>query len=376
MRKFRLVLLVALLSITAFGGGLLVNAALNSPARVEAAVAPTTNQTASQDFNLDNSDSADVADIDAAATIDMNAMMADGQAMFSPGAFGTMAGPEERGIISSTSNSGNTLMLRNKRVVNLNGQTSIGDASGTVSASSLKAGDYIFALGTVQSDKSLQARWVLRLPPPPQLKHGQVTTTNVAGNSFQFKVGNDTWTASVVSDTKIFKAGKAATLSDIAVNDEVNVLGTVDETAHTIQASAVQDGRPTAPPNPGNFLNGTVSTIDVAGNSFVITETLPGPRQMPKKPGDQSPPSTATGNGTQVKVTVDSNTRYMGQNLKSLTDLKAGDHVVVTGEKQTDGSTKAKTVSVLPAGGPGGNKNGGSDRNSQGGGFFMDRPNG
>ena len=215
----------------------------------------------------------------------------------------------------------------------------------------------------------------MRLPPPPQLKRGQVTTTNVAGNSFQFKVGNDTWTASVVSDTKITKAGKAATLNDIAVNDEVNVLGTVDETAHTIQANAVQDGRPT-PPNPGNFLNGMVNTVDVAGNSFVVTATIPGPRQMPKKPGNQTTPVAATANGTQVKVTVDSNTRYVGQNLKSLSDLKAGDHVVVTGDKQSDGSIKAKTVAILPAGGPGSNKNGGVDRNSQGGGFFMDRPNG
>ena len=150
MRKFRLVLMITLLSVTAFGGGLLVNAALNSPAKVQAAVAPATNQTTSQDFNLDNSDNADVVSTDAAAAPDMNAMVADGQAMFNPGPFSNMAGPEERGIISSTSNSGNTLLLRNKRVVNLSGQTSVGDANGTLSASSLKAGDYIFALGTVQ----------------------------------------------------------------------------------------------------------------------------------------------------------------------------------------------------------------------------------
>lgn len=371
MRKFRLVLIIALLSVTAFGGGLLVNAALNSPAKVEAANIPTTSQATNQDAGVDNN--ADTPDMNAEAAPDMNVMMTDDQSMFNPSAFGPMAGPEERGIISSTSNSGNTLMLRNKRVVNLNGQTSVGDANGTVSAASLKAGDYIFALGTVQSDKSLQARWVLRLPTPPQLKRGKVTTINPAGNLFQFKVGNDTWTANIISDTKISKAGKVATLRDIVVNDEVNVLGVVDETAHTIQARAVQDGRPIPPSNPGNFLNGTVSTIDVAGNSFVVTATMPGPRQMPKKPNDQSSP-TAAANGTPVKVTVDSSTRYVGQNLKSFSDLKAGDHVIVMGEKQSDGSIKAKTVSGLPTGDPrGANKNGG---NSQGGGFFMDRPNG
>jgi hypothetical protein len=393
MKKIRLILIAVLLTITAFAGGLVVSASLNAPNSATAAIdqsslASTVNQDAnSLDAASSNADVNSATDTDTnISNIDAAGVATQSQDSAAPGAPTMMnrmgpptffSGPQVEGIISSTDNSGNTLVLRDRRTVTLNAQTVVGDANGTLSASSLKAGDLIFALGQVQTDKSLLARWVLRLPPPPVPAHpisGKVSAVNVAGNSFQFSVGisNTTWSATISSTTKILKAGKVVSLSDIAVGDQVTVIGKADQVAHTIAATVVQDGQFRPGPMPGNFVTGNVGSIDTNNNSFVVSPTIvarpadvgPGPGQKPGLPTRAS--------ATPVTVIVDSSTHFNGQNLTKLSDLKVGDHVVVIGDKQSDGSFKAKSVTRMPnfpmPGGPqsGGGSGGGSANGNKG----------
>lgn len=351
MKKIRLIIVAIVLTVTAFGGGLLVNAALSTPSNANASSSHLAAVNDASNPALD--DSAASAPDDTSMADMANAMNAMGMSQAMPDfskaggpAVAPGKGPEAGGVISTTAatTNGYTLTLKGTgRVVTINSSTTLGDSNGTINASDLKAGDFIFALGTAQSDGSLTARWVLRLPAPAQAKTGTVSSVNVAGNSFQFTdQSKSTWTVNVTSNTRLAKNGQAIKLSDIAVNDKVVVLGTVDANAHTIAATNVTDGVPNRP-TPGNATAGTVSSIDTANNSFVITPTA---FAMGRGNKNQAQPSS---NNAPVTVSVDSNTRFVGANLKSLSDLKAGDKIIVTGQKQSDGSIKAITVARVPA---------------------------
>lgn len=333
MRRLRFIVVAVVLTVTAFAGGLMVSASLNAPTNVTAAnktinnVAATTSNEVSSAAGLTTATSNQV--------INQNV-----DAIPYPIGVRRVTNPYVQGVISSTiaTNNGYTLALRDRQLINLDTQTTVGDAKGTINAAGLKAGDYIFALGQFQADNSLLARWVLRLPPLPQVQRGQVTLVDAATNSFQFKSGSETWTANLISTTKIFKNRQPATFSQIQVNDDVAVTGSVDVNGHTIQASFVEDG---AFLHPDNAVNGIINTIDSTNNSFTITPTVHLP-MMPLAPGSQPSPQN------QVKVAVDTNTKFLGANSNGLSSLKPGDHVIVIGERQSDGSIKAKSVTRVP----------------------------
>lgn len=371
MKKLKLILVAVVLTITAFAGGLLVNAALNAPSNVSASSAqPAAAISKASNPALDSAasvpdDTSIAAMGDAMNAMGMNQAMPD----FSKAGGPYMApakGPETVGIISTTTatSGGYALTLKGtNRTITLNSSTSVGDSNGTLNAADLKAGDFIFALGQAQSDGSLVARWVLRLPAPPQARTGTVTSVNTAGNSFQFTSQDKiTWTVNISTTTRIVKNGQASSLSNIAPNDKVFVLGSVDTNAHTIAATDVTDGVPNHPV-PGNATAGMVSSINTTANSFVITPTAT--HIARGNQGQNQPISTAP-----VTISVDSNTHFVGANLKSLSDLKTSDHVIVTGQKQSDGSIKATTVARVPASfqrgsGPNGNNQRNKGPNNQ-----------
>jgi hypothetical protein len=255
-------------------------------------------------------------------------------ARFGPGPIGGADSPEVQGIISATTST--TITLNNKRVINVNAQTSYGDANGTLNLPDLKAGDRIFALGKVETDKSLTARWVLRLPALPSVLSGAISSVDTANNTFKFKVGKDNteWTVTVTSSTKITKNGSDIKLSDLTAGDRVAVVGKADKNAKAVEATNVSTGRPPMP-NPGNVVHGKIKSIDTSKNSLVVTVTGPNNTQ------------------TDQTVTVDSNTKFVGNNIKSLADLKVGDEVSAFGAKQSDGSLKAQFVGNGPMPGPG-----------------------
>ena len=248
-----------------------------------------------------------------------------------PGRPFASTGPEVQGAITKVENNGTKLTI-NGRTVNLNDQTTVGDANGTLKVTDLKQGDRVTVLGKVESDNSLTARWVLRLPALPSVVQGTISGLNEAGNSFTFKTRDTTeWTATVTSATVYTRSGQTAKLSDFKVGDQVAVSGLADQTAKKIEAQrVVSGGKSGTPSTRGNSVRGTVKSVDATGNSLVVTEGQ-----------------------TDLKVTVDSSTRFLGQNLKSLADLKAGDAVSVGGTKQSDGSYKATLIARGTVGGPG-----------------------
>jgi hypothetical protein len=259
-------------------------------------------------------------------------------------------GPEAQGTITAVENGGAKLTLNNRRVVNLNDQTVTGDANGTINRSDLKVGDRISAVGKVETDKSLTARWVLRLPPLPTVLNGVVSAVDANANTLKIKVGRDNaeWTVNVSASTTISKTGAAIKLGDLTAGDGVIVVGTADQTAKTIAATSIVSGRPQMggrgnPISRDNFANGAVKSIDAANNRFVISYTV----------------GTTV---TERTITVDANTKYVGNGLTKLADLKVGDGVTAYGDKQADNSLKATTVArtpVIPGRPGGGGRDGG-----------------
>lgn len=379
-KKLQLFLAVSLLTLTAFAAGFMINswaAASKTELTVPAAAAPAPAAVAaapsSDTAALEAAIRANTADEEAPAE-DGGMMVADLEAlaqfaaqepdlMVSQVVTGSRGGPKPGGhgvgpigqdgpyvssVISKVENSGAKLTLKGQQIVNLNDQTVVGDANGTLKREDLKQNDRIIVLGKVETDKSLTARWVLRLPPLPSVLIGTVVSVDAAANSLKVKSDKDSaeWTVSVTASTPISKNGATAKLADLTANERVSVIGKADTTTKKLEAERIVAGQMRGPggsprmPNRDSFVRGTVKSIDVAGNSFVVTE---------KNGQGQA--------DTDRKVVVDSTTRYAGTGLKALADLKVGDTVAANGDKQTDGSLKAKSVSkgtVRSQGGPGG----------------------
>lgn len=248
---------------------------------------------------------------------------------------GAANSPEAHGKITKVENNGDKITVNNNRVINISGSTTIGDANGTLTKDKLKVGDRLTALGTVASDNSLNARWVLVLPALPEAKTG--TVVSVSGNDVKFKLSNgEEWTATLKSDGKVFINGTEGKLADLKANDRIVALGEVNASAKTLQAIRIVSGN-VKQVRVGMGVVGKVKSVDVANNTFTITQTK------------------RDGTSEDVKVTVDANTKYAGD-LKSLSDVKTDQQVFVAGEKQTDGSVKATAVGTGRPGGPGGPK--------------------
>lgn len=236
-------------------------------------------------------------------------------------------GSEMQGEITKIENNGTKLTIFDNFIINLNDQTAIGDAKGTLKASDLKVGDRVMALGKPEKDKSLTARWLLKLADLPVVQFGKISSIDAAANSFKFTAEPDSieWTATVNSDTKLNNAGKEVKLGDLKAGDQVVVVGKADKAAHKIEANSVQAGMPMPVAGVakavGPLVSDKVKSVDTAGKSFTLE------------------------NGQ--KVVVDDKTQFGGKDLKALSDLKVGDQVVVTGEKQSDGSLLARTISTV-----------------------------
>jgi len=329
-KKVRLVIAGLLLALTSFATGLTMsvvfNASASNTASNTSAVLPAA---AGDDLALMmNSDESD---------FDMQDMMM--QVANAPDGFDFMAAPfaansapATQGIISKIDGA-KILLNKDSRTVNTNDQTTFGDANGTLKLSDLAVGDRVMALGKIETDKSLTARWVLRLPALPTVERGTISSVDATAKQFKFKVGNDEWTATISDTTKITKDGKTAALTDLAANDKVTVSGKADTTAKTIAAQNVVVGKPVAANH--NALRGTVKSADATANTLVVT--------VKAKDGSTS----------DVTVKTDGNTKFIGQNFKGLGDLKAGDNVAVIGTKQSDGTVTATLVTKLPAAGTG-----------------------
>ncbi len=347
--RIKLIVAGSLLALTALALGLTMsvvfnaNAGTNKAATAQNNVAqsnpaaqtkPDTGTNDDEDFgfsyDFDNEFVTQMFDKMQGMGVDVNGVLAEISNFAGPmvekfGGKGVLAdGPETQGVITKVENNGAKITVNN-RVVTLDGAT-LGDGSGSITKESLKVGDRVVAVGTVASDKSLTAKYLLRLTALPKAFLGDLISVDSGANSLKFKSKDVEWTATVNSDGKVYKDGTEVKLADLKVGDKVTVIGITDETAKTVKASQVSQGRPVLP-KLGNIAGGKVKSVDAANNTFTVSQTERG-----------------TGNTTEVKVTVDANTKYIGTDVKSLADLKVDDLVVVRGEKQTDGSVQATEV--------------------------------
>jgi hypothetical protein len=232
--------------------------------------------------------------------------------------------PEAHGTITQVENGGAKLTINKNRVVNLDANAVLSDANGAITKESLKVGDRVVAVGTLASDKSLTAKTLVRLPALQKALVGDLVSVDANASTLKFKRADKEWTATLNSDAKIYRDGSEVKLADLKTGEKVTVVGYTDDTALTVKASAVSQGRMPAV-KIGDMAAGKVKSVDASSIVLKVTD----PR---------------TQNTSEVKVTVDANTKYLGNNVTGLSDIKVDDQVVVRGEKQTDGSIKATQV--------------------------------
>lgn len=355
--RIRLVVAGLLLALTAFAIGITMSVAFSANAsaptstasKVEANTTGLDNWAGAPAQNLDMppspSDMEDMADMMGDPANFMLDFAAMPEQFFSQTVTGTRSmgnSPTVAGTVSKLD--GDKILLNKDRVtVNTNAQTVYGDANGTLNKGDIKVNDRLIALGK-NENSAYTARWVLRLPALPDIKRGTVSSVTAGSNQFKLKVGTDEFTVTTTANTEISKNGNKAALTDLAANDNAIVSGKLDSAAKTIEAQRVVVGHPQKPqmPKMGAGNRGTVKSVDAANNTLVITAKV-------------------NNADTDVTVKVDSATKFAGNNLKSLSDLKAGENVVIVGEKQSDNSIKATAIARMPNGngGPRGNGFGG-----------------
>jgi Domain of unknown function (DUF5666) len=148
--------------------------------------------------------------------------------------------------------------------------------------------------------------------------YGEITVTAISGDELSLQTA-DGWTRTitVTQDTKITKGGQPATLADVMVGDTVRFAETKnDDGTWTITALAV-------------VLPQTAGTVTAVGNDSI----------------------TITGkDGTSQTIhTTDATTYHRGNAGGSRSDVTVGAIIVATGERGSDGSLTATSVTVIPA---------------------------
>jgi len=339
-KKFKLMIAGGLLALTAFAAGLTMSVAFNAKASTPAVVetVASTSNTASDwaapaaapaAMGDDGEDFGFGSDFGAMAMQFMG-NFASPTDFFSQGISKSLSAMPQTGGKISKIDGDKLTVAPGDRIINVTAQTAFGDANGTLNKSDLKVNDLVFALGKVENG-GLTARWVLRLPAPPDVKRGTVTSVTAASKQFKFTVGKEEYTATLADNAEISKNGAKVAIDALAKDDQVIVTGKADNTAKTIQAQRVIAGKMPATRGNAGLVRGAIKSIDANANSLVVTEKV-------------------SGKDTDITVKVDANTKYVGQNLKALGDLKVGDQVFVTGQKESDTVVKATSIGTAPDG--------------------------
>jgi hypothetical protein len=224
--------------------------------------------------------------------------------------------------------------------VSLSSATSYQDLGKTISLSDLKTGVKVEVAGTLNSDGSLSAEVINvehdRLSGTITVINGSTLTIQLdargghgsgphrqapgdTGNAASNSSSSTTTTATitVASSTIYQEAGQTVQLSDLAVNDQINAVGTLSSDSKTLTALQVIVSLP--------HYQGQVTSV--SDNTIVIQ--------------DRDTPRT---------IVVNSSTKYLnGQTTASLSDVKTG--VTLSAEGKIDSSGKM-TASLIQLGQP------------------------
>ncbi len=188
------------------------------------------------------------------------------------------------------------------------------------SFSDLAVGQTVEVEGTAQSDGSILASQV-NIEVEETEVSGTVQSIDSGSMSFTVQESDGTMVTIDTNSSTVFRMGnQSASFTDLAVGDSVEVTG-ITQADGSVLASRVNIEAPETQPVE---IQGTVSSIDTTGGTFVVT--------------------TASGD-----VTVDTNasTQWHGQGHPSgIGDLAVGDQVQVEGTMQGDGSLLAGSVDI------------------------------
>lgn len=186
-----------------------------------------------------------------------------------------------------------------------------------------------------QADGTLLARKVTVQGPGEQEsgdQHNdevQGAVVSVAADSFVVK-GEDGKQVTVRVSAQTKFAGALHSISDLKMGERVDVKGNAQSDGSVV-ANVVSSETESATPGSGDQHGeaGVLgSVVSVGASSFVVKDLT----------------------GEQVTVTVGASTQFSG-GARSLSDLKAGENVQVSGAAQADGSVAATRVSVQAADG-------------------------
>lgn len=232
---------------------------------------------------------------------------------------------QEQGIgLTVTSVSGQTITAKQPSdasvTIHVTSSTTYTRAEKTISLSDIKAGDVIHAIGTRNSDGSINATHVAIALPHYD---GQVKSIN--GSTITIQDSQGTYVIHTSSSTTVVKAGQTASLSDIAVGSQIVAEGTKNSDG-SLNAEAIRIALP--------MVGGQITNI--SGSTITVSD--------PRDSG-------------VTKILVTSSTRYvtvaMGtsgptQTAASFSDLKTGERIHVDGTKNSDGSYTANVVYIVP----------------------------
>lgn len=231
-----------------------------------------------------------------------------------------------RGALTVSGVSGQTITAKRPDgtsvTITVSSSTTYTRAGKTISLSAISAGETIQVMGQRKSDGSITATHVDIVLP-----HADGQVTSISGSTITIK---DHQGGSQVihtsASTTVQRAGKSASLSDIAAGAQISAVGTKNSDG-SLNAEAISIILPGA--------GGQIKSV--AGSTITVTN-----------PRNTSETVTIHVTASTRYVTVAMGSNGPTQSASSFSALKAGVFISAVGTKNSDGSLTAVVVTILP----------------------------
>ncbi|MGH2501129.1 MAG: DUF5666 domain-containing protein [Ktedonobacterales bacterium] len=242
---------------------------------------------------------------------------------------GPVGGPHMgpgRGALTVSGVSGQTITAERPDgtsvTITVSSSTTYTRAGKTVSLSAISAGETIQVMGQRKSDASIKATRVDIVLP-----HADGQVASISGSTITIKDHQGaTQVIHTSASTTVQRAGKSASLSDIATGAQISAVGTKNSDG-SLNAEAISIILPGA--------GGEIKSV--AGSTITVTNL-------------RTTRATATIHVTASTqyVTVAMGSNGPTQSASSFSALKAGVFISAVGTKNSDGSLTAVVVTMLP----------------------------
>jgi hypothetical protein len=229
------------------------------------------------------------------------------------------------GVVTATSSSPSSITITEADgtsiVVSTTSSTTYRDTAGTTTASSVQSGDDVRIEPTAATAASSTPTAAQVLVEPPTLTGTVVSVSAnaiVVRNSELFEQ-----TIHVSATTTYSENGTTVQASAVTAGEDVVASGTLDADQTSLDASSVRIVELSVTGTVSSVIGSTIELDLGAGSSLAVTTS--------------SSTSFTSGNSS-------------GGSTSSLSAVKSGDHLLVTGLRQLGGAIAARSVRILPAG--------------------------